>query len=158
MNGKLVGGFIVLSALITGAAVYYLQVYGYYHRVEAAAPAAEIRLTEIETGTPQPILAEDMQAIDADSSPLRFRGCFHTPMSLAMLTETFEVYDKATPLNGPGWFSCYDAATIGADLQTGRAVAFLSEHDIHPGVDRVVAVYPDGRAFVWQQLNDEAQN
>lgn len=157
MNGKLVGGFVVLSALITGAAVYYAQVYGYYQKVEATAPAAEIRLTEIESGQPQPIAAEAFEGIDADSSPLRFRGCFHTPLSLALLTETFTVYDKATPLNGPGWFSCYDAAQIGADLESGKAVAFLSEHDIHPGVDRVVAVYPDGRAFVWQQLNDEAE-
>ena len=76
---------------------------------------------------------------------------------LAMLTETFEVYDKATPLNGPGWFECFNAASIGKDLETGAAVAFLSEHDIHPGVDRVVAIYPDGRAFAWQQLNDEAE-
>jgi len=157
VNGKLVGGFVVLSALITGAAVYYAQVYGYYQTVEANAPAAEIRLTEIESGQPQPIAAEAFEGIDADSSPLRFRGCFHTPLSLALLTETFTVYDKATPLNGPGWFSCYDAAQIGADLETGKAVAFLSEHDIHPGVDRVVAVYPDGRAYVWQQLNDEAE-
>ncbi|RLL72980.1 DUF6446 family protein [Paenirhodobacter hankyongi] len=157
MNGKLVGGSLVLGALITGAAVYYLQVYGYYHAVDAAAPAAEVRLTAIETGTPEPILAEDFQGIDADSSPLRYRGCFRTPMSLALLTETFTVYDKATPLTAPGWFSCFDAARIGADIETGRAVAFLSEHDIHPGVDRVVAIYPDGRAYAWQQLNDEAE-
>jgi len=157
VNGKLVGGGIVLSALITGAAVYYLQVYGYYHPVEASAPAAEIRLTAIETGAPEPILSEDFEGIDAESSPLRFRGCFRTPLSLAMLTETFEVYDKATPLNGPGWFECFNAATIGQDLETGAAVAFLSEHDIHPGVDRVVAIYPDGRAYAWQQLNDEAE-
>jgi hypothetical protein len=29
----------------------------------------------------------------------------------------------------------------------------LSEPEIHPGVDRVVAVFPDGRAFAWHQLN-----
>lgn len=157
MNGKLVGGFIVLSALVAAAGVWYSQVYGYYDVIKATAPAAEIRLTNIETGQPEPILAEGYEGIDADSSPLRYRACFRTPLSLAMLTETFAIYDKATPLNGPGWFGCYDAAAIGADLEQGAAVAFLSEQDIHPGVDRVVAVYPDGRAFVWQQLNDEAE-
>ncbi|MBS0563510.1 MAG: histidine kinase, partial [Proteobacteria bacterium] len=37
-----------------------------------------------------------------------------------------------------------------------KAVAFLSDENIHPGVDRVVAVYADGRAYAWQQLNESA--
>jgi hypothetical protein len=37
--------------------------------------------------------------------------------------------------------------------KAGEALAFLSEPNIHPGVDRVVAVFPDGRAFAWHQLN-----
>ncbi|MFP1643226.1 DUF6446 family protein [Pontitalea aquivivens] len=157
MNGKIVGGAIVFSAVVAGAAVYYLQVYGFYEPVPASAPAAEIRLTSVVTGQPEPILTEGFEGIDADSSPLRFRGCFTTPLSLAMLSETFTVYDDATPLHGPNWFSCFDAARIGADLETGAAVAFLSEHEIRPGVDRVVAVYPDGRAFAWHQLNENAE-
>ena len=148
---------MLLAAAARWAGVWYSQVYGYYDVIKASAPAAEIRLTNVQTGLPEPILAEGYEGIDAESSPLRYRACFHTPLSLAMLTETFTVYEQATPLNGPGWFGCYNAATIGADLEQGAAVAFLSEHDIHPGVDRVVAVYPDGRAYVWQQLNDEAE-
>ena len=157
MNGKLVGGGIVLSALIAGVGLWYTQVYGYYEPLEASAPAAEIRLTALASGLPEPILAEGFEGIDADSSPLRFRGCFRTPLSLAMLTETFEIYEGATPLNGPGWFGCFDAARIGADLEAGAALAFLSEPDIRPGVDRVVAIYPDGRAFAWHQLNEKAE-
>lgn len=157
MNGKLVGGGIVLSALIAGLGLWYTQVYGYYEPLEASAPAAEIRLTALASGLPEPILAEGFEGIDADSSPLRFRGCFRTPLSLAMLSETFEIYEGATPLNGPGWFGCFDAARIGADLETGAALAFLSEPDIRPGVDRVVAIYPDGRAFAWHQLNEKAE-
>jgi hypothetical protein len=157
VNGKLVGGGIVLSALIAGLGLWYTQVYGYYEPLEASAPAAEIRLTALASGLPEPILAEGFEGIDADSSPLRFRGCFRTPLSLAMLSETFEIYEGATPLNGPGWFGCFDAARIGADLETGAALAFLSEPDIRPGVDRVVAIYPDGRAFAWHQLNEKAE-
>jgi hypothetical protein len=157
VNGKLVGGGIVLSALIAGVGLWYTQVYGYYEPLEASAPAAEIRLTALASGLPEPILAEGFEGIDADSSPLRFRGCFRTPLSLAMLSETFEIYEGATPLNGPGWFGCFDAARIGADLETGAALAFLSEPDIRPGVDRVVAIYPDGRAFAWHQLNEKAE-
>jgi hypothetical protein len=146
----------VAIALIAGAAIYYLQEYAYYRPVEPASAAAAIRLTAL-SGQVEPMLAEGFEGIDADSSPLRFRGCFHTPMSLAMLSETFQPYPGATPLNAPSWFDCFDAARIGADLETGAAVAFLSERDIHPGVDRVVAVYPDGRAYAWQQLNESAE-
>lgn len=157
MNGKIVGGALVLTALATGAAVWYLQVYGFYQPIPALAPAAEIRLTSVITGQPEPILAAGFEGIDADSSPLRFRGCFTTPLSLAMLSETYTIYDHATPLNAPGWFDCFDAARIGADLETGVALAFLSEPGIQPGVDRVVAVYPDGRAYAWHQLNQNAE-
>ncbi len=155
MNGKLIVGFLVVTALLAGAAIYYLQVYAYYERVQPASAAAVIRLTPV-AGTPEPMLTADFEGIDADSSPLRFRGCFTTPMSLAMLSETYEVYEKPTPLIAPSWFSCFDAGRIGADLEAGTALAFLSEKNIHPGVDRVVAVYPDGRAYAWQQLNESA--
>ena len=30
MNGKIVGTVIMVSALVAGAALYYLQVYGFY--------------------------------------------------------------------------------------------------------------------------------
>ena len=155
MNGKIVTGGIVLTALAAGAAMYYTQVYAYYTPVAASSPAAVMRLTTI-VGVAEPMLTEEFQGVDANSSPLRFRGCFTTPTSLATLTETYRLYDAPTPLNAPGWFSCFDAARIGADLESGRALAFLSQSDIHPGVDRVIAVYPDGRAFAWHQLNESA--
>ena len=157
MNGKAVGLILIFSALLTGAAVYYLQVYGYYDPVPATAPAADIRLTSVVTGQPEKILVAGFQGIDADSSPLRFRACFTTPIGIAMATETFAVYDTATPLNAPGWFDCFDAARIGGDLEAGRAVAFLSQADITPGIDRVVAIYPDGRGYAWHQLNETAE-
>lgn len=156
MNGKYIGGGIVLIALAFGAGVYYAQEYGYYQTVSATAPGAAITLAELG-GTLDPLDVAGYQGIDADSSPLRYRACFRTDLSLPTATETFQVYDKPTPLIGPRWFDCFDAKRIGVDLEAGRAVAFLSQHDIHPGVDRVVAIYPDGQAYVWHQLNSEAE-
>ncbi|HQU67297.1 MAG TPA: DUF6446 family protein [Albidovulum sp.] len=156
MNGKLVTGFIVIPALIVGAVVYYVQEYAYYRPVEAASDEAVIRITDLE-GRAEPMLADKFEGIDADSSPLRFRGCFQTPMSLAMLSETYVIYPGPTPLNAPSWFTCFDSGRLTEDLATGKAVAFLSEKNISPGVDRVVAVYPDGRAFAWQQPNESAE-
>lgn len=152
MNGKIVGGAIVLIGLVAGIAMYWLQVHAFYEEV-TFEPGAEIRLTLIEGGVAEPIIAEEVTGIDSESSPIRFRACFRTPMTQAMLTETYRIYEDAVPNVAPGWFDCFDAAAIGAALEKGEAIAFLSEAEIHPGVDRVVAVFPDGRAFAWHQLN-----
>lgn len=155
MKGKLVGGFIVFVALATGIAVYWLQEYAYYHEA-AFNPGAEILLTPIESDQPEVILAQNVQGIDAESSPLRFRACFATPLTQGMLTETYRAYEGAEPLNAPSWFDCFDAAAIGAALESGEALAFLSQEGIAPDVDRVVAVFADGRAYAWQQFRPGA--
>jgi len=153
--GKIFAGAIVISAIVAGAALYYLQVYAYYDEVSADAPNGEIMLTSLESSQPETILYKGFQGIDASSSPLRFRACFTTQHSQAMLSETYVTIEGAVPLNGPVWFECYNAQEIGAALETGGAIAFLGQKDIHDGVDRVIAVFPDGRGFAWHQLNDK---
>ena len=152
-SGKIVGVGIVVFALIAGAALYYLQVYAFYDEI---APDTEVvQLTSLVSGQPEEIIADGFEGINSTSSPIRFRGCFTTPMSQSLLSETYVSYDAAVPLIGPSWFSCFDAKIIGADLEAGIALPFLSQADIANGVDRVVAVYPDGRAYIWHQLNDK---
>lgn len=152
MNGKIVGGFLVLTGLVAGVAMYWLQVYAFYHEA-VFRPGDEIALTSVESGQPEAILAEGVTGIDSDSSPIRFRACFKTPLTQAMLTETYKIYPNPTPLTAPSWFACFRAEEIGAALESGEAIAFLGQENIHPGVDRVVAVFADGRAYAWQQLN-----
>ncbi|MCK0137729.1 DUF6446 family protein [Aliiroseovarius sp. F47248L] len=152
MSGRIIGIFIVVTALVAGIAIYWLQLYAFYDDVSLNT---ELRMTNVVTGEPEAVLYDSFQGIDADSSPLRFRGCFTTTMSLAMLTETFETYEQATPLTAPGWFDCFDADQIGAALEAGEAIAFLGERDIQDGVDRVVAIFPDGRGYAWHQLNQK---
>lgn len=142
---------MVVIALIAGAAMYYLQVYAYYDDV--SAQVENVQLTSVVTNEPEGILFENIKAIDSSSSPLRYRACFDTGLSLALLTETFEIYDDAEPRVAPAWFDCFDAVQIGADLEAGTAVAFLGNRDIQYGIDRVIAVYPDGRAYAWHQIN-----
>ncbi len=156
MSGKLIGSFIVLVSLVFGAVLYWTQEYAYYTPV--STDGAVVTLMNVATGAPEPMAMSGFQGTDSDSSPIRFRACFQAQQSLATLTETFEVYDHPTPLNGPRWFDCYDAAQIGNALEHGQAVAFLSQKNIYDGVDRVVAVFPDGRAFAWNQLNDTYQD
>ena len=107
MNGKIVGGVILVAAAIAGITLYYLQVYGYYR--EAPTPPQGVELVSLSTDMPEPILTDNFRAIDADSSPIRYRACFDTTLSLAMLSETYVVSDEIEPRNAPGWFDCFDA-------------------------------------------------
>ncbi|MFN3144810.1 MAG: DUF6446 family protein [Paracoccaceae bacterium] len=152
MNGKVIAMFLIGTAAIGGAAMYWLQVHAFYERV--SADQVDILLTNVATGQPEPIPVSGLQAIDAGSSPLRFRACFTTAYSTPTLTETYVIKDDAVPLVAPGWFDCFDAAAIGAALEEGRAIAYLGQRDISDGVDRVVAVFDDGRAYAWHQLNE----
>jgi hypothetical protein len=154
VNGKVVAGGIVLTGLVAGVAMYWLQVHAFYTPA-VFAPGQEILLTPIASDQPEAIIAEGITGIDATSSPLRFRACFTTPLTLATLTETYRLYETPTPLTAPGWFDCFDAQAIGTALERGEALAFLSQAGIAPGVDRVVAVFPDGRAYAWHQLTPE---
>ncbi|TCL08624.1 hypothetical protein BXY66_0662 [Shimia isoporae] len=153
MTGKIVGVFIVLTALLGGAAIYWLQVYGFYETIEASSAKDDVQLTLLVTGEPEPILYEDFQAIDADSSPIRYRACFTTGMSAALLTETYEMIEHAEPRNAPEWFDCFDAKEIGTALESGEALAFLGQKDVIYGIDRLVAIMSDGRGFVWHEIN-----
>lgn len=146
-----------MLALIAGISIYYLQVYAYYEKVIPHG-SADVALLPYGSDTPEPIVYEGFEAITATSSPIRYRACFKTPQSIALLTETYEPYDAAEPLVAPSWFDCFDAVEIGEALERGEALAFLSKKDLSYGVDRVVAVFPDGRGFVWHQLNEKAED
>lgn len=140
----------MLSGLLAGGFMYYLQVYGFY----AAAAPGEVTLVSLVSEEPEAIIADDISAIDAESSPIRFRACFSTPLSFAMLSETYVAVENAVPRNAPGWFECFDAAAIGAELKAGTALAFLGAKNVEFGVDRIVAITQDGRGYIWHELND----
>ncbi|MEM6275659.1 MAG: DUF6446 family protein [Pseudomonadota bacterium] len=150
MAGKFITILLALVTLGVGAGVYYAQVYGYYEEV---APE-DVALTNLTTGEPEAILADDFRGIDAESSPIRYRACFTTPTSLATLSETYEIFDGAEPLTAPGWFDCYDAETLGAQIASGEAIAFTGIRNFEYGIDRVVAVTASGQGFVWHQVNE----
>ncbi|MEM8732474.1 MAG: DUF6446 family protein [Pseudomonadota bacterium] len=152
MNGKIIVGFIVAASVLAGAAVYYFQVYGYYDRVPAAGPA-DVQVISLESGEPVPVTHSGFEAIDATSSPIRYRACFTTDADLELLRTSSQILADATPRNAPGWFSCFDATLIAAALEDGTATAFLAQKNVEYGVDRIVAITKDGRGFIWHDLN-----
>ena len=133
MAGRIAVGFIVLiAAARRGIAMYWLQVYAFYEPV-AFTPGAEIRLVPIGSDAAR---ADRGRGGRGDRrrhrSPIRFRACFTTPLTPAMLTETYRIYDAPTPLIAPGWFDCFDAAAIGAALERARRWPSCRQPDIHP--------------------------
>lgn len=108
-------------------------------------------LTPAGGGTAEEIPADDLQVVSANALPQSLWACFRVINSIPMLTETYEVADQADPVAPPVEFACFDAPRIASDLQDGTALAFLGARDVWPGVDRMVAIYDDGRAFAWHQ-------
>lgn len=147
MNGRIPALILITAAVAAGAGVWYAQEYGFYRPDPSAAA-----LTVMSGGQLVPIATDGVEAITASSSPIRWRACFRLTEPLPTDAETFP---QPTPLIGPRWFSCFDAGTLSADLASGAAKAYLSQPEIRPDVDRVIAVYPDGRAYGWQQFNDK---
>jgi hypothetical protein len=143
MKGKpLMIGLLAFAALF-GAALWWFQVYAWYERASGVGglPVA---------GAVVPVA--DYDGIDAASSPLKLRGCFRAdPAAFAAAP----IAADATPLTAPFWFRCFDARAIAQDLAAGRATAHALESDRPPGFDLVVALYPDGRGYLWRQLGDQ---
>jgi len=130
-------------------------------KVEAAKGVSDVAKATYQSVSPQMrllpyigdvsevISASDVVAVANAADPLSFQGCFKTPLTYGLLTETYETHTTPTPTSDN--LDCFDAAQVQADLNTGNALAFVGEKNIHPGIDRVVAVYEDGRAFAWHQ-------
>lgn len=141
MNGRtLMIGLLALAAIF-GAGLWYAQVYAYYERVDGLA-TLRIGGTDVKVS--------GYRGIDADTSPLKLRGCFRLdPAAVEAPTAP-----APTPLIAPGWFDCFDAEAIGAALERGEARAVIAQANDAPGFDRIVAIFPDGRAYQWRQASD----
>ncbi|SMO37691.1 DUF6446 family protein [Paracoccus laeviglucosivorans] len=148
MDGRIPAIAILAVAITAGGGMWYAQEYGFYDEIDPAT----VQLTVMRNGAPVPLSIDAVQAIDAGSSPIRWRACFQL---LEPLPDGAEPFPAPTPLVPPNWFSCFDAGQLQADLKSGAATAYLSQPEIRPDVDRVIAVYPDGRAFGWHQFNDK---
>lgn len=152
MIGKFIAAVIVVSGIIAGAALYYLQVYAYYDRIVPNG-SNDVVLTLRQNATAQPIDYNNFKAIDSNSSPIRYRACFTTTAPIDALKNDYVIIKDAEPLVAPRWFECFDAKEIGAAIEEQQATSFMSIENVTYGVDRVVTVLPDGRGFAWNRIN-----
>ena len=151
-TGKLVAAAILGSALLVGGGIWYAQTRGYYAPVEGP-----VTLTlAASDGSLTTLPATEVRAIASDASPLGFRACFATPLDQASLGATIAVEARgdAEPTIAPGWFPCFDAGEVADLLASGGARAYTAFPNARFGVDRIVALAPDGRGWAWHQLNE----
>jgi hypothetical protein len=110
-----------------------------------------IALTPVGGGLAKEILLDGLSATSDNTMPESLWACFETPLSMGLLTESYEVTEDVAPTNPVSALQCFDADEVKNAISTGQVVAFVGERDVWPGVDRVVAVYLDGRAVAWNQ-------
>ncbi|MEM1273798.1 MAG: DUF6446 family protein [Pseudomonadota bacterium] len=139
---------IVAATAVFGVGVWYSQTYAWY--VELTDET--VFMTRYD-GVTEPLPVAAFEGIDAETSPLRYRACFTTDLSLPTLSETYQAYAPAVPLNAPGWFSCFQAEQIGAAVEAGEALAFLGQQNRPYGFDIVVAIDAAGQGYAWPQIN-----
>jgi hypothetical protein len=139
----LVIGLLAFTAVFA-VALWWFQTRAHFDRVDGLASV---------TVAGRAIPVTDYRGLDGNS-PLKLRGCLRLdPALLDDLPPT-----EATPLIPPAWFDCFGTEALTLDLAEGRARAVLVEANTPPGFESVLAYYPDGRAFLWRQLNAQFRN
>lgn len=145
MRSKLLVGSFVLFAVLFGVALWWFQTRAFYERLSGPGEV-------IVRGASLPVA--EFEGIDAGTSPLKLRACFRVAEGVAGdALAIFPVAEDATPLVAPGWFDCFDAAAIQAGISDGSIRAVVAEANAPWGFDRLVAVAPDGRGWMWRQMN-----
>ncbi|MGM0586479.1 MAG: DUF6446 family protein [Pseudomonadota bacterium] len=137
--------FLVLVAVF-GAGLWWFQTQAFY---EELPPRDEITVQ----GSVLPVV--EFRGIDADTSPLKLRACFRIRDGVAPdALQYLQKADNPTPLVAPDWFDCFDARAIQAGIDQGRIRAVTAERNAPWGFDRIVAAAPDGRGWMWRQINE----
>ncbi|MEM7743127.1 MAG: DUF6446 family protein [Pseudomonadota bacterium] len=145
MKGRtfLIGSALLLAAFTVG--LWYTQFYAWYEEL----PQQPLFIADRE------VAVESWQAIDGASSPLKLRICVTvTPETATRLANILEVSEPGDPLVPPDWFDCFNAKEISRDMEAGRATFHILGPSSFDGVMDVMALYPDGRAFLWRELDE----
>jgi hypothetical protein len=140
VNGKYLIVGLVGFMLLFGLAFWWFQEHAFY--TETQADKAEI----VIAGTTYSVTR--WRGLNSTSSPLKLRACFVLDEPIQALPAL-----EPEPLVAPGWFKCFNARVIAESLENGYAEAFVAARNEPPGFDRIIAVFPGGRSYMWRQLS-----
>ena len=139
MPGRTLMIALLAFTALFAAVLWYFQTYAFY---------AEMGAESVMIGG-QEYSVSNYRGIDAVTSPIKRRACFEMHGTIDA-----PIAENPTPLVAPSWFDCFDAREIHEALEAGEAVAYVAEAQEFEGVDRLVARFPDGRAYEWRQFSD----
>lgn len=143
MPGRYLMIFAACVLAVFAVALWYTQMYAFY---DDLPETSEITVAD------RTIPVTDFIGVDAQTSPIKYRACMELDPSAF---DGLSLAVKPVPLVAPHWFECFDARAIGKALEAGEAKAYLAASEEFHGSERFIAVYPDGRAFMWRQLSPE---
>lgn len=145
MRGKSVILGLLAFTAVFAVALWYFQTRAWYEEVTG--------LMTITAGG-QEVNVDDYHGLTGNS-PQKLRGCFRVdPAALAHVP----VAEQPVPISAPHWFDCFDHGALTVDLAEGRATAYLAVKDVPQDFEIIVAVYPDGRGYLWRQLGAAFRN
>ena len=141
MSGKVFSVSLIVFCLIFGITLFYFQLFAYYVKVD--------NLSYIKVND-ELIPVQNYQGIDSASSALKLRGCFTVDPNVF---EKEPIAAMPTPLAAPFWFRCFDHEFLHDQIEKGNSKVYLAKENEYDGIDRLVAVFKNGTAFQWRQLN-----
>ena len=148
-SGSWIGISILAVAAIGGAVLFYLRAYEHYREVSG--------LPEITISGGR-FAVTGYQGLEHESWPQRLRGCF-TLKDPEGAVAAAPAATGAVPYAAPPWFECWEAEALDKALKAGEAKAVIAESRDRGAYlqERIVAVYPDGKAFQWVRQRDKNQ-
>lgn len=84
----------------------------------------------------------------APRAPEKTRACFRIQREIVAPPEL-----EPRPTPGPDWLRCFSVEFLREALASGDAVAYVAERDDPEGWNRVIAILPGNRAYMWHQPN-----
>ena len=143
MNGRIFSISLIVFCAIFGGALFYFQVFAFYKKVDT--------LSHIEVnGNSIPV--KNYEGIESASSALKLRGCFEVDPSVF---SDQQLAENPTPLAAPFWFKCFDYEYLHNQIVKGYPKVYLAQKNEYDGIDRLVLVFDNGKAYQWRQLNSK---
>ncbi len=143
MSGRVFSISLILFCTIFGVVLFYFQVFAFYERADT--------ISHIEvSGNNIPV--KNYKGIKSASSALKLRGCFKVDPSLFIGKPLAE---NPTPLAAPYWFKCFDHEYLHKQIIKGQPKVYLAKKNEYDGIDRLVLVFDNGKAYQWRQLNSK---